>query len=66
MFLDSGDEDEGENIDDSIEGIIEAQGWSDESVRDLLFRFIDNNHGLSDLRDFLRRVAEQENQENEK
>lgn len=62
-----GDEDEDdENVDDSIEGIIEAQGWSDESVRDLLFRFIDNNHGLSDLRDFLRRVAEQENQENEK
>lgn len=66
---DDGDEDEAiedEPIDDSIEGIIEHQGWNDTSVTDLLFRFIDENHGLSDLRDFLRRVADEENQETEK
>ena len=45
----------------TIEDIIEAQGWDDESVKELLFRYIEKQDSLLALRDFLEQAAAEEN-----
>ncbi len=45
----------------SIEEIIEAQGWDDATVNDLLFQYVENQGSMDALRDFLERAAGEEN-----
>lgn len=45
----------------SIEEIIEAQGWDDATVNELLFRYIENQGSMDVLRDFLEQTADEEN-----
>jgi hypothetical protein len=45
----------------SIEEIIEAQGWNEASVNDLLFSYIENQGSMDALRDFLEKAAGEEN-----
>jgi hypothetical protein len=47
----------------SIEEIIEQQGWTEETVNLLLFRYIENQGSMDALRDFLEQAAEEENAE---
>jgi len=45
----------------TIEEIIEAQSWNDATVNDLLFQYIEQQGSMDALRDFLERVASEEN-----
>lgn len=46
-----------------IDEIIEQQGWDDNSVKELLFRYVGQQGSMDALRDFLAQVAEEENYE---
>jgi hypothetical protein len=44
-----------------IDEIIERQGWDNNSVNALLFRYIEQQQSMDGLRDFLAKAAEEEN-----
>lgn len=46
-----------------IDEIIEKQGWNESTVKDLLFRYIENQGSMDALAEFLERAAEEENAE---
>ncbi len=47
----------------SIQEIIESQGWTDETMVELLFSYIENQGSMDALRDFLAARAYEENSE---
>jgi hypothetical protein len=49
----------------SISAIIEAQGWSDTTVMNLLFNYIENQGDNAALAEFFEQMAEDENEEDD-